>query len=124
MEWLLSAVEKYGLPDSGKALRCCVNFVAQNPPATKLPEALGSGDTVVSQFEFSDSQRMWLVDLASREYASDISVAVEAIIRHCAEHVNSSEVFEVVRCKSKTPATCEGAVEAQAQIDARHGSPN
>eukprot|EP00933_Yihiella_yeosuensis_P051869 TRINITY_DN49852_c0_g1_i1.p1 TRINITY_DN49852_c0_g1~~TRINITY_DN49852_c0_g1_i1.p1 ORF type:complete len:182 (-),score=51.84 TRINITY_DN49852_c0_g1_i1:37-582(-) len=123
LEWLEARAASQGLPSSGKALRCCINFAAQTGLTSfnccsggggGTGEAPGGEDgpsTVVS-FQLSPEQAAWLQDVAYRTYGGDSSEAASALVGHCASEVSEEEVFGVIRCKSSTPATCEGYVAA------------
>eukprot|EP00929_Paragymnodinium_shiwhaense_P085191 TRINITY_DN45631_c0_g1_i1.p2 TRINITY_DN45631_c0_g1~~TRINITY_DN45631_c0_g1_i1.p2 ORF type:complete len:153 (+),score=47.17 TRINITY_DN45631_c0_g1_i1:51-509(+) len=129
LAWLAEQATANNLPDSGKALRCCVNFVAQTGPAgftsdvdvvaddakplsqqadAAASTAATAGEDKETVFELSSEQSAWLEDIARTKFGGSVSSAASAVLRHCAQNASSQEVFGVIRCKSKTPEACEG----------------
>lgn len=123
-EWLVGRASAHGLPDAGKAFRCCLNYAAQAPGVAgacrERLQALTSSPPLPRQatrLELADGQASWLVDLSG---TLGLTAAAVALVGHCSDAVESDEViFGVVRCKSATPAACEGALSAEAAIAAR-----
>mmetsp|Transcript_9501 Transcript_9501/g.21800 ORF Transcript_9501/g.21800 Transcript_9501/m.21800 type:complete len:148 (+) Transcript_9501:47-490(+) len=113
--WLEDKASAHSLPDAGKALRCCVNFVAQATQAS-LPnqEEVSGTETVCRVFELSTEQSGWVKSIAQLRFGGDPSAAVRAILRRCERDATDNEVFGTVRCKSRTPAACEGYQTAMA----------
>ena len=111
MTWLQDMASKYELSDAGKAMRCCINFAAQEsivlPHAEECAQAEGDFDC-----ELAPSQFEWLEGQVALTSKSPSACAMQ-LISICQE-ANASSVFEVVRCKTKT-TLCEGAQEAIAK---------
>ncbi|CAK0894279.1 unnamed protein product [Prorocentrum cordatum] len=59
-----------------------------------------------------DQYAFWLCDLAVAHHGGDASLAAAAVLRACAERADDREVFGVIRCKSATPSTCDGYLDA------------
>eukprot|EP00656_Telonema_subtile_P003178 TRINITY_DN11453_c0_g1_i5.p1 TRINITY_DN11453_c0_g1~~TRINITY_DN11453_c0_g1_i5.p1 ORF type:complete len:118 (+),score=23.11 TRINITY_DN11453_c0_g1_i5:116-469(+) len=65
LEWLEAMVVHHSLPDSGKAVRCCINWVAQ---AEETPSDPASGDQVgqvLMDVAVAPNQLEWLQQQAA-----------------------------------------------------------
>lgn len=126
LQWLESMAATYELPDIGKTVRCCVNYAAQS--AAVLQAAAGADEpTVESSVELADTQVEWISAEAAR-LGVPIEEALRVLFGFCAAVEAPSEIFQVVRCKSKTaanlsqrvdPATaelCAGGQQAKAKM--------
>jgi len=99
LEWLFAAEKKFGLPSTGKALRCCVNFAAQTK--AKLPSLVPDEDDGRPRvLEVASSQMAWLEALARKEQVFPGAVA-RACVR-AAKDADEKDVFETRRCKNDT----------------------
>ena len=135
LNWLneMQKDEAYGLPDLGKAFRCCVNFAAQTDGETKavagaadllkahcekFSKEAGAGssnDEVECVFELAKTQSTWLEETAANVCAGDLSEASRQLLAICMARENPEDVFGKVRCKTKTaPESREGFKEAVA----------
>ena len=140
-DWLMAMAERFSLPDSGKAFRCCLNWAAQAEQAEQADQAAlddaatagggggcsgfgsgggggegGEGGSVFAPVRLTlaatDGQWAWLdSNMAKTDNAAALLVA------KCMQHAASdgaASIFEVIRCKTKTGLQPEGSVAAVA----------
>lgn len=102
--FLGSQALRYGLPGAGKALRCCVNWAAQ--AAVALENAPSDACVTSStSVHLAQSQLEYLQSIAST-WNVDPGLVARAVVL-AAMKASPDEVFQVVRCKSRT--TCPNA---------------
>lgn len=101
--FLGSQALRYGLPDAGKALRCCVNWAAQ--AAVALENAPSDAGVTSTSVHLAQSQLEYLQSIAST-WNVDPGLVARAVVL-AAMKASPDEVFQVVRCKSRT--TCPNA---------------
>jgi hypothetical protein len=134
-DWLVAMAERFSLPDSGKAFRCCLNWAAQADQADQaLDDAAtgggcdecsgcgggvgegGKGGSVFAPVRLmlaaTDGQWAWL---DSKVAKADNAAAL--LLSKCMQHAASDDaasIFEVIRCKTKTGLQPGGSVAAVA----------
>ena len=91
-DWLEAQTARFALSDSGKAFRCCINWACQT--RQRFGAVAGSTQERVAVCA-TDEQWQWL----EQEQCSP--AALLALARSA---LDAAEIFEVVRCKSKTGA--------------------
>lgn len=102
-KFLESQALSYGLPDAGKALRCCINWSAQ--AAVGLDIAPSDAAATSMSLHVAQSQSQYLQSIAMT-WNVDPGLVARAIVL-AAMKAPPDEVFQVVRCKSRT--TCPNA---------------
>jgi hypothetical protein len=114
--WLASAATDAGLPDRGKAFRCCINCLAQD---VRSGEALGaspgddggaaSATRTFRPLQLAASQGEWLSTQGQlRGYGGGEAFA-SVVVRAC-QGLAPEQVFGVVRCKTATASRGAGDV--------------
>ena len=94
VKWLEEQAAAFQLPNAGKAFRCCVNWACQT--AQNLDEALGTDASESISVSATAGQWAWL-DKYQKSNAS-------ARLLSLARAASSKDIFEVLRCKSRTSA--------------------
>jgi hypothetical protein len=120
--WLTTSAANSGLPDEGKAFRCCVNFLAQDSTHAVVigREAVATERPI----ELAASQCEWMARASAAHGYSNIEAFASAIVQACIP-LDPGQVFGVIRCKTATDAagvagvanastTCVGAQKALA----------
>ena len=105
VEYLESSKRKFELPTTGKAVRCLVNFFAQEDPMKKerAIKRKGGGGLTKVIFKLATSQIEWLEsldsDLGKRQemFRSYLDLAMMC--------KDQDSIFSQIRCKSKTQAS-------------------
>ena len=110
--WLEAMAVKHELPSTSKAVRCCVNFAAQD----SLPDeaTVGQGDPSELAVELAAQQVQWL-EGNTAELSMTQSQAMTRLLSAC-QVASETSVFGVIRCKTKT-TLCDGAQEAIAKLE-------
>ena len=123
--WLGEVVAEFGLPEEGKAFRCCVNFLAQTGAERCRLACHAAGrpnhGIETHDLELACSQMEWVQAACDRFLPNVIPPTkyAGAVIAVCMELPEPELIFGVIRCKTQTgPATadtqCAGAQEALA----------
>ena len=90
---------------SGKALRCCINFAAQQEGesfAIDLASALPA-DSAEQQLAVAPQQQGWL-NATSERLSVSIEMLVHNVLALAMAKEPADDVFAVIRCKTKTNA--------------------
>ena len=102
---------RYGLTDTGKALRVCLMYAAalqEDASAALLgpAQAAKDGDARAREaraFELRQAQSEWLQGAAKRCGASDVSAALRRLLDGIIDTAPEEAVFNVVRCSNAAP---------------------
>ena len=99
--WLTTSAANSGLPDEGKAFRCCVNFLAQDSTHAVV---IGR-DAVATErpIELAASQSEWMAKASVAHGAANMQSFASAIVQACIP-LDPGQVFGVIRCKTATDA--------------------
>lgn len=99
--WLTTSAANSGLPDEGKAFRCCVNFLAQDSTHAVVVgrEAIATERPI----ELAASQREWMLKASVAHGAASMEAFASAIVQACMP-LDPGQVFGVIRCKTATDA--------------------
>lgn len=109
--WLTASAANSGLPDEGKAFRCCVNFLAQGATdAVAVGTALAAAGATERPIELAGSQSEWMAT-ASVECGFASVGAFASAVKACVP-LDPAEVFGVIRCKTATGEGAAGVVDA------------
>eukprot|EP00566_Odontella_aurita_P025349 CAMPEP_0113527782 /NCGR_PEP_ID=MMETSP0015_2-20120614/1482_1 /TAXON_ID=2838 /ORGANISM="Odontella" /LENGTH=125 /DNA_ID=CAMNT_0000426245 /DNA_START=159 /DNA_END=536 /DNA_ORIENTATION=+ /assembly_acc=CAM_ASM_000160 len=110
----------HSLPDSSKAVRCCVNCAALG--AVKIGSDFGvqKGELIERSFVLAEEQIIWAKGKVGSDDKNAMSTLVADIVK-ASMAADEQTVFGVVRCKLKV-AECEGAKDAVDQIEKKYGA--
>ena len=109
VDWLGGMAAYFGLPNSGKAFRCCLNWAAQTDRPLDGNSSGGSdGELVRTTLAATEGQWAWLGDRLPDTFGVSVLVgecmafaALENVMG-CEAGNNAASIFKVVRCKTKT----------------------
>eukprot|EP00658_Telonema_sp_P-2_P036127 TRINITY_DN26185_c0_g2_i1.p1 TRINITY_DN26185_c0_g2~~TRINITY_DN26185_c0_g2_i1.p1 ORF type:complete len:133 (+),score=34.66 TRINITY_DN26185_c0_g2_i1:205-603(+) len=102
LEWLADMASQFSLPDSGKALRCCINWAAQEADAGGSQDAVpGAEETARMEFALAPNQLEWLEAKAA---GGDVGTVLGSVLSMAMTIEPPSRIFEVIRCKTNTSA--------------------
>ena len=101
IEYLEESKREFDLPSVGKAMRCLINFLAQENPKIVTQDSRDDEVSKVS-FKLATSQIEWLESLdADAKKRNEMFRRCLDVARECKEQ---DSIFAKIRCKSKTQA--------------------
>mmetsp|Transcript_16253 Transcript_16253/g.22704 ORF Transcript_16253/g.22704 Transcript_16253/m.22704 type:complete len:166 (-) Transcript_16253:172-669(-) len=132
VSWLKKKAQSNSLSDESKALRCCINYAAQEASDEvlfskgSLADLKDQKNLVEVTYKLAKSQSDW-VEKKSTDFNIKASTITMAVLDACMKQTNDS-VFKIVRCKTNTTLTpaprlkeklCVGGLKAQAEMNAK-----
>uniref|UniRef100_A0A7S2HT86 Uncharacterized protein n=1 Tax=Octactis speculum TaxID=3111310 RepID=A0A7S2HT86_9STRA len=102
--WLDTQATAFSLSDRGKVFRCCINWASQTAQQPVQAAAASSSRESIAVVA-TEGQWRWL---------EQSNVMPSSLLALAQAAPDAADIFEVVRCKSKTATACAGAVAALA----------
>jgi hypothetical protein len=101
--WLTTSAANSGLPDEGKAFRCCVNFLAQDSTHVVIGRGEAATNRRERPIELAASQIEWMAKTSVAHGATSTEAFASAIVQACIP-LDPGQVFGVIRCKTANDA--------------------